>query len=108
MTQSGLALADVKDEALENFTALNGVRDFRDGTGRHRSPFPRQHIPAIGHDGVEAHHFEARRKLGNFVAVAHPNLQHSSSPSSVSEVVDALQEAWCGRARGLRRSRTHA
>ena len=86
----GLAVADIRDKALEHEAALHGVRDFRmELHGVETAGF-------IGHAGdragrSRAHQLEAFGHDGDFVAVAHPNLEHAFAFGTF-EVFDALKK----------------
>ena len=85
-----LRAANVEHKAIEDGPALHGVRDF--GVELHAVEAAR----FVGHAGNRAgrgagHELEARRQLGERVAVAHPHLEHAVAFSG-AEILDALQQ----------------
>ncbi len=102
----GPGAADTEHEALEDRLALLRVRDF--GMELQRVEMP----VFVGHAGDRAalgrsHELEARRQLGDLVAVAHPDVEHAVAFVR-REVGDVAQAARCGRARAPPQSRTRA
>jgi len=87
----GLRAGDLQHEALEHLAALHRMRDFR--MELHRVVAAR----LVGHPGDRAarrrgHQLEARRQLGDLVAVAHPDLQHAVAFGR-REILDAVEQA---------------
>jgi hypothetical protein len=97
MIQSGGAAADVEHEALQDGLALHGVRHF--GVELHGVEAAR----FVGHAGDRAavgagHQLEARRQLGDLVAVAHPHLQHAVAFGVVKSAMPFSSLVWpCAR-----------
>ena len=86
----GGALADVEHEAVEHFAALERVRHFRMELDGIKALFLVAHAGDRA-GGRGAHDLEARGKLGNLVAVAHPDLEHAVAFLG-AEVLNAFEK----------------
>ena len=86
----GGALADVEHEAVEHFAAFERVRHLRMELDGIEALFLVAHAGDRA-GGRGAHDLEARGKLGNLVAVAHPDLEHAVAFLG-AEVLNAFEK----------------